>query len=243
MNERTHGIAPDARRDRPGHGQHPAGAARRRRRQPRARPVARLPASSPCWRSSGSSAAIFIGGRLATRWGAAGPWPSSSWASSSSSTATSRASRRSRRTIVRQVRARPARRVAARRPRLGGALLVRNMVRLIDSFVGVWLMLLDPRARRLGDRLAGTLVVHERARADREIAGRRASRRAGARARSRVVESLLRRAEAAWTRPARQRLARGTPVLRRARRRGAARGDVPVRPPPLERLRHAVGAA
>lgn len=44
-----------------------------------------------------------------------------------------------------------------------GALVLRNLVRLIpDLFVGVFLMAADPLARRAGDRLAGTLVIHER---------------------------------------------------------------------------------
>jgi uncharacterized RDD family membrane protein YckC len=47
-----------------------------------------------------------------------------------------------------------------------GALLIRNLVRFIDIIFGVPLMAIDPLARRLGDRLAGTLVVHERARED-----------------------------------------------------------------------------
>ncbi len=43
-----------------------------------------------------------------------------------------------------------------------GALVLRNLVRLIpDLFVGVFLMAADPLARRAGDRLAGTLVIHE----------------------------------------------------------------------------------
>jgi uncharacterized RDD family membrane protein YckC len=42
-----------------------------------------------------------------------------------------------------------------------GSLLVRNLVREIDYLAGVPLMASDPLARRLGDRLAGTLVVHE----------------------------------------------------------------------------------
>lgn len=42
-----------------------------------------------------------------------------------------------------------------------GALLVRNLVRDFDYLIGVPLMAFDPLARRLGDRLAGTLVVHE----------------------------------------------------------------------------------
>jgi len=44
-----------------------------------------------------------------------------------------------------------------------GALTIRNLLRIIDTFVGVILMAVDPRSRRLGDRLAGTLVVHDTA--------------------------------------------------------------------------------
>ena len=43
-----------------------------------------------------------------------------------------------------------------------GALLIRNLVRTLDIVVGVILMAIDPLSRRLGDRLAGTLVVHDR---------------------------------------------------------------------------------
>ncbi len=43
-----------------------------------------------------------------------------------------------------------------------GSLLLRNLVREIDLVVGLPLMAWDPLARRLGDRLAGTLVVHGR---------------------------------------------------------------------------------
>jgi uncharacterized RDD family membrane protein YckC len=42
------------------------------------------------------------------------------------------------------------------------SLLVRNLVRDVDYLVGVPLMAYDPLARRLGDRLAGTVVVHDR---------------------------------------------------------------------------------
>jgi uncharacterized RDD family membrane protein YckC len=50
--------------------------------------------------------------------------------------------------------------------RLGGrpgatALLVRNAVRVVDVLVGVPLMMADPLARRVGDRLGGTVVVRE----------------------------------------------------------------------------------
>ncbi|HEY0555065.1 MAG TPA: RDD family protein [Thermoanaerobaculia bacterium] len=43
-----------------------------------------------------------------------------------------------------------------------GALLARNLVRSLDLIFGALLMALDPLSRRLGDRLAGTLVVHDR---------------------------------------------------------------------------------
>lgn len=43
-----------------------------------------------------------------------------------------------------------------------GALLARNLVRSLDLVFGALLMVLDPLSRRLGDRLAGTVVVHDR---------------------------------------------------------------------------------
>lgn len=43
------------------------------------------------------------------------------------------------------------------------ALLIRNVLRAVDIVVGVPLMAADPLSRRLGDRLAGTLVLHDRA--------------------------------------------------------------------------------
>jgi len=43
-----------------------------------------------------------------------------------------------------------------------GALLARNLVRSLDLVFGIPMMAIDPLSRRLGDRLAGTLVVHER---------------------------------------------------------------------------------
>jgi len=51
------------------------------------------------------------------------------------------------------------------------ALLVRNVFRSIDILVGLPLMAFDPLARRLGDRVGGTLVVHDQPRhADLTIA-------------------------------------------------------------------------
>ena len=43
------------------------------------------------------------------------------------------------------------------------AFLIRNCVRMADMLIGVPMMAADPLARRLGDRLAGTVVVHGRA--------------------------------------------------------------------------------
>ena len=40
--------------------------------------------------------------------------------------------------------------------------LLRNMIRLPDILVGAFLLALDPKARRLGDRFAGTMVIHDR---------------------------------------------------------------------------------
>ena len=42
------------------------------------------------------------------------------------------------------------------------AILVRNCVRMVDLVIGVPMMVVDPLARRLGDRLGGTVVVHGR---------------------------------------------------------------------------------
>jgi uncharacterized RDD family membrane protein YckC len=53
-----------------------------------------------------------------------------------------------------------------------GALLARNLVRSLDLLFGIPLMAIDPLARRLGDRLAGTLVVHERRREAMPLIGR-----------------------------------------------------------------------
>jgi uncharacterized RDD family membrane protein YckC len=73
-----------------------------------------------------------------------------------------------------------------------GALLVRNLVRSIDLVFGVVLMALDPLSRRLGDRLAGTVVVHERP-ASSELLLARLPSGWGA-AETQLVESYLRRA-------------------------------------------------
>lgn len=43
-----------------------------------------------------------------------------------------------------------------------GALLARNLVRSLDLVFGLPLMVIDPLSRRLGDRLGGTVVIHDR---------------------------------------------------------------------------------
>jgi len=71
------------------------------------------------------------------------------------------------------------------------AILVRNFVRLVDLFVGVPMMAADPLARRLGDRLAGTLVLRKAA-APAEVVLVRVPRGWGAREIA-FVEALLER--------------------------------------------------
>jgi uncharacterized RDD family membrane protein YckC len=73
-----------------------------------------------------------------------------------------------------------------------GALLVRNAVRTVDLVVGVPLMAADPLARRLGDRLAGTVVVHTEA-AARETVLHRTPRGWNAE-QTALLETFLRRA-------------------------------------------------
>ncbi len=52
------------------------------------------------------------------------------------------------------------------------ALLIRNLIRPADLVFGVPLMAIDSLARRLGDRFAGTLVVHDRGREAAPVLGR-----------------------------------------------------------------------
>jgi uncharacterized RDD family membrane protein YckC len=73
------------------------------------------------------------------------------------------------------------------------ALLLRNLVRVVDMVVGVPLMATDPLARRLGDRLADTLVIHTHVSSARELVARRTP--AGWDAEdAAVLETFLRRA-------------------------------------------------
>ena len=76
------------------------------------------------------------------------------------------------------------------------ALLLRNLVRTIDVLIGLPLILFERRRRRLGDMVAGTLVIHQRdesvAESDAEVG--RHPESWGAREVA-LVESFLRRAE------------------------------------------------
>lgn len=83
--------------------------------------------------------------------------------------------------------------------RVGGrttpaAILIRNFIRTFDILVGIPIMAIDRRARRLGDVIAGTLVVHHRD--DRREQAQLGRHPSGWGAREvAVMESFLRRAE------------------------------------------------
>ncbi len=120
-----------------------------------------------------------------------------------------------------------------------GALFLRNVVRTLDLLVGVWFMLLDPLSRRLGDRLAGTLVVHTRAQEREIVVGRIPS---GWSAREvAVVESLLRRADGMD--PARARILAKDLLACIERDDPSLLAGSPPDADPLQRLRHAVSAS
>jgi uncharacterized RDD family membrane protein YckC len=75
------------------------------------------------------------------------------------------------------------------------ALLIRNAVRVVDLLVGVPLMVLDPLARRLGDRLAGTLVLRTPQAAKREIVVVERLPRGWNAEEAALLESFLKRAD------------------------------------------------
>ncbi len=87
------------------------------------------------------------------------------------------------------------------------AFLVRNFLRSFDYFIGLPLMAVDRHARRLGDLVAGTLVVHHRRSAEGEVELGRLPASWGAREVV-VVESFLRRASAMETQRAERLAAR-----------------------------------
>jgi uncharacterized RDD family membrane protein YckC len=123
-----------------------------------------------------------------------------------------------------------------------GALLVRNLLREIDYLVGVPLMASDPLARRCGDRLAGTLVVHEERRREVLLLGRVphgwAPREVA------VVESFLARAAELHDAAARDEMARR--LLARVGRDApelVAGLDRPAMADPVRALRRALAVA
>ena len=75
------------------------------------------------------------------------------------------------------------------------AILIRNFIRTFDILIGIPIMVIDRRARRLGDLVAGTLVVHHRDDPAEPAQLQRHPEAWGPREIA-VVESFLRRAEA-----------------------------------------------
>ncbi len=74
-----------------------------------------------------------------------------------------------------------------------GAFVIRNLVRVVDIMIGVPAMAIDSQSRRLGDHLAGTLVVHEE-RPEEEVTLGEVPAQWSARQVA-LVESYLRRAD------------------------------------------------
>jgi hypothetical protein len=114
------------------------------------------------------------------------------------------------------------------------ALLVRNCVRSVDLLVGVPLMLLDPLARRLGDRLAGTLVLHSQAAGNQPVIAARAPLgwQSGQLA---VLEGFLQRADE--LEPARAERLAGRLLAAIERDDPELFAEAEPRLPPVERLR------
>jgi uncharacterized RDD family membrane protein YckC len=127
--------------------------------------------------------------------------------------------------------------------RLGGrpgasALLARNLVRTADLLLGVPFMAFDPLARRLGDRLGGTLVVYQHG-PERSPAVSRVPAGWG-RAEVALLEDFFRRLpflEAERSERIAQRI-----LERLDRDDRDLLKDVPSQLEPVERLRRAVGA-
>jgi len=118
-----------------------------------------------------------------------------------------------------------------------GALLTRNLLRVVDVIVGVPLMAIDPLSRRLGDRLAGTIVVHDRPAAAEPLLRRIPKGWTGEDVA--LVESLLRRA--GELEPARADEMAYRIVERLEREEPGFLEDGRPGEPPLVRLRQAFG--
>lgn len=119
------------------------------------------------------------------------------------------------------------------------ALVVRSLLRDLDLLVGSWLMVFDPRFRRLGDRLAGTVVVHDRELEPVPVLARLPAGWGGEELR--LAEALLTRAEElapAW----RDELARRL-LARFEHEEPALAAAAATLPAPFEVLRHRLGPA
>ena len=120
-----------------------------------------------------------------------------------------------------------------------GPLLIRNLVRSLDLFCGPLLMAVDPLSRRLGDRLAGTLVVHDRERERSTVLGR-VPPGWGARELA-AVETLLSRAQT-LSDPALAREMAGRVVARIRRDAPELLAGLDPAADPLTAIRHALQA-
>jgi uncharacterized RDD family membrane protein YckC len=130
--------------------------------------------------------------------------------------------------------------VNAQGARVGpAAVLVRNAVRTIDLLFGIPLMAADPMARRLGDRLAGTLVVHTTPSSSQETVLQRTPQGWDAQ-QAALLESFLRRADEmeAWRA---EKLA-GQLIARIVHDDPGMAAAIDGSLPPVEALRRAVSA-
>jgi uncharacterized RDD family membrane protein YckC len=118
------------------------------------------------------------------------------------------------------------------------ALLLRNAVRTVDNFVGVPLMMIDTLSRRVGDRLAGTVVVHQASGAPELVVHR--VPRGWSPGEVALLESFIRRHGDLETERADQ-MARSL-LTAIARDDATLLEGIPEHEPPLERLRRAVDA-
>jgi uncharacterized RDD family membrane protein YckC len=120
------------------------------------------------------------------------------------------------------------------------ALMLRNLVRTVDLVVGIPLMAIDPSSRRLGDRLAGTLVLAV-PRSREEVPLARTPRGWGGREVA-FLEDLLRRADE-LPRERRETLARRTVEWIRRVDPGFFAGIADPVADPVAALREASGVA
>lgn len=117
-------------------------------------------------------------------------------------------------------------------------LVLRNLLRPVDMIVGLPLMAIDPLSRRLGDRVGGTVVLHDRPPEGGEVTLGRIPAGWDAR-RVALAESLLRRAPEMALEP-RDALARRLLEMIRRHDPELLEGGPPAAEEPLAALRHAL---